>query len=207
MGRSHSAIVRVVKGADGRVSFFQVTSDLFTGDDAQSERDQLRLITSFHPTVNEVFFARRVVLLEEQSALGAFQRCAELTGLFERHPDIRRDATLIDCVEKQNIPLFQTVLNHFQIQYTVVHDQDAGNPAEQAPNSKIETLLSAGVMKNSRHMISPNDLEHMLGFIAKKHKPYEALMAVERLCQDDGLPVEFSCAMNWVYFAQETEPA
>jgi hypothetical protein len=207
MGRSHSAIVRVVKGADGRVSFFQVTSDLFTGDDAQSERDQLRLITSFHPTVNEVFFARRVVLLEEQSALGAFQRCAELTGLFERHPDIRRDATLIDCVGKQNIPLFQTVLNHFQIQYTVVHDQDAGNPAEQAPNSKIETLLSAGVMKNSRHMISPNDLEHMLGYEAKKHKPYEALMAVERLCQDDGLPVEFSCAMNWVYFGQETEPA
>ncbi len=62
-------------------------------------------------------------------------------------------------------------------------------------------------MKNSRHMISPNDLEHMLAYEAKKHEPYEALMAVERLCQDDGLPVEFSCAMNWVYFGQETEPA
>ena len=86
MGERHTSIVRVVKDTVGVVSFFQVTSDLFEGEDAQSDRNQLRLITSFHPTVNEVFFARRVVLLEEQSALVAFQRCAELTGLFEIFP-------------------------------------------------------------------------------------------------------------------------
>lgn len=55
MGERHTSIVRVVKDAVGVVSFFQVTSDLFEGEDAQSDRNQLRLITSFHPTVNEVF--------------------------------------------------------------------------------------------------------------------------------------------------------
>ncbi len=55
MGERHTSIVRVVKDAVGVVSFFQVTSDLFEGEDAQSDRNQLRLLTSFHPTVNEVF--------------------------------------------------------------------------------------------------------------------------------------------------------
>ena len=32
-------------------------------------------------------------------------------------------------------------------------------------------------------------------------------MAIADLCQNDCLPVEFSRAMNWVYFEQETEPA
>jgi len=130
VSRSHTAIVRAVKSADREVRFFQVTKDLFADDERQGERARIQLIANFHPTINEVFFSKRVVLLEEYSSAVAFERFADLIGLFQRHPHLRYDVSLINCQGKQNIPLFQRVLNHFSIPYTVVHDEDRGNPPE-----------------------------------------------------------------------------
>ncbi|MFG7003133.1 TOPRIM nucleotidyl transferase/hydrolase domain-containing protein, partial [Burkholderia pseudomallei] len=76
----------------------------------------------------------RVVLMEEFSAIAAFERGAELMGLFERHLRLRREVSLVDCNGKSNIPAFQRVLNAFNIPYRVLHDEDPGNPAEQANN-------------------------------------------------------------------------
>jgi predicted ATP-dependent endonuclease of OLD family len=208
MSQRHKSIVRVVKDPSGTVNFFQVTSDLFDGLDAQSERDRLKLIAAFHPTVNEVFFARRVVLVEERTTLTVFERAAELTGVFDRHPNIRRDITLIDCDGKANIPMFQKVLNHFQIPYTAVHDEDLGNEIEQSLNAKIESLLNTPHGQNTRYMISPTNIEGMLGYTpTKKDKPYQALKQIERLHSSNSLPPEFLSAMNWVYFGQDFEPA
>lgn len=207
MAQRHKSVVRVVKDADRRVAFFQVTQDLFHGPDAQSEKDRLRLIAAFHPTVNEVFFARRVVLLEEQTALWAFERAAELTGVFDRRPHVRRDVTLIESAGKGNIPMFQEVLNHFQIPYTVVHDEDRGNPPEESLNAKIEGMLHITLGQNKRHMISPTNIEALLGYTpTKKDKPYQALKKVEELHASGSLPAEFLEALNWVYFGQNTEP-
>jgi hypothetical protein len=202
VGQRHRSIVRVVKDAHRRVHFFQVTAELFEGPVGEAERERLRLVSTFHPTVNEVFFANRAVLFEEQSAVAAFERAAELTGLFARHPHKRRDVMLIDSQGKGNIPLFQRVLNHFRIPYTVIHDEDAGQPAA-AENVRIEALLPAG---NLRHMISPNNLETMLGYAAGKDKVYRALRRVEELHGAGALPPAFIEALNWVYFGQAAEP-
>jgi hypothetical protein len=205
MAQRHRSIVRVVKDAGRTVRFFQVSTELFDGPGADAERERLRIVASFHPTVNEVFFARRVVLLEEQSALAAFERAAELTGLFTRHPHIRRDVTLIDADGKGNVKLFQRVLNHFQIPYSVIHDEDAGNLIEAANNSQIEQLLTAGGASNNRHMIRPQALEQMLGYTAGKDRPYRAVKRIEELHTNGTLPAQFLEAMNWVYFGQATE--
>lgn len=207
MAQRHKSIVRVVKDANGHVRLFQVLSDLFEGADAHAERDRLRLIATFHPSVNEVFFAKRVVLLEEETALTALERGAELLGIFERHPSVRRDVTLIDCRGKANIPMFQKVLNHFQIPYTVIHDEDQGNPAEAARNPKIETLVQTPHGSNKRHMIGPTNIEGLLGHSAGKDKPYHALKRVEELFAAGTLPVPFREAVTWAYFGQAQEPA
>lgn len=89
-----------------------------------------------------MFFARQVVLLEELSALVAFQRAAELTGVFERHPKLRRDVMLIDCAGKQNIPMYQNVLNHFGIPYIVVHDEDRGDGLKRRVIVKLRNFWS-----------------------------------------------------------------
>ena len=202
----HRAIVRVVKDDSGRVDFFQVTRDLFDGTDAEADRDRLRLLVSFHPTVNEVFFSKRVVLVEEQTSLSAFVRAAELTMIFARHPGLQYDVTLVDCNGKGNIPMFQKVLNHFQIPYTVIHDEDKGNFMEGL-NPKIERLLQAPHGQNRRHMISPTNIEHMLDYgPTGKDKPYRALKRIEELTAANSLPDDFVRALNWVYFGQDAEP-
>lgn len=206
MAQRHKAIVRVVKDANGEVRLFQVLSDLFDGTDAHAEHDRLRLIATFHPAVNEVFFAKRVVLFEEETTLTALERGAELLGIFERHPSVRRDVTLVDCRGKPNIPMFQKVLNHFQIPYTVIHDEDQGNPAEAARNQKIESLVHAPHGSNKRHMIGPTNIEGLLGHSAGKDKPYHALKRVEELYAANILPAPFREAVTWAYFGQAHEP-
>lgn len=208
MAQRHKSIVRVVKDVDRQVTFFQVAKELFDGTDAQSEKDRLRLIATFHPAVNEVFFARRVVLFEEQTAISAFERAAELTGIFDRHPHMRRDVTLVDCRGKANIPMFQKVLNNFQIPYTVIHDEDKGNPTEESRNSVIELLLPTAHGQNKRLMISPTNIEGLLDYsTAGKDRPYQALKKVEELHDQLSLPGAFLKALNWVYFGKDDEPS
>jgi putative ATP-dependent endonuclease of OLD family len=206
MAQRHRSIVRVVKDADRHVRVFQVLSDLFEGADADSEHDRLRLIATFHPVVNEVFFAKRVVFLEEETTLAAFERGAELLGIFERHPAVRRDVTLVDCRGKQNIPMFQQVLNHFEIPFTVIHDEDHGNPVEAPRNARIAALLAAPHGQNRRHMIAPTNIEGLLGYTAGRDKPYRALKKVEELHAAGGLPAAFLEAITWAYFGDATEP-
>jgi predicted ATP-dependent endonuclease of OLD family len=203
VARPHKTIVRVVKGIHGAVRFFQVINDIFAGEEAEPERERLRLVANFHPTVNEVFFAKRVVLLEERSALVAFERAAELVGTFDRHPGVRREVTLVDCDGKTSIPLFQRVLNQFQIPYTVIHDEDRGNPNSPGENERIANLLGG----NRCHMIGPIDLEAMLGYeTRKKGKVYRAFRKVEELYESGSFPPDFLTALNWLYFGQDTEP-
>lgn len=206
MGQKHKAIVRVVKNDTRQISFNQVTGDLFSGTAANDERNRLRLVTSFHPTVNEVFFARRVALLEEQSAIAAFQRGAELTGLYERHPHAQRDVTLIDADGKGSIPLYQRVLTHFRIPYTVIYDEDQGNPNAPRETAAITALIT-GTPGNSAYQISPTDLEGLLGYAAGSDKVYRALRRVEELHSTRALPATFVEALNWIHFGQATEPA
>jgi predicted ATP-dependent endonuclease of OLD family len=181
MGHRHKAIIRAAKDINRLVTFSQVTADLFDGPTAAAQRERLRLVAHFHPTVNEVFFAKRVVLLEEQSAVVAFERAAELTGLFDRHPQVHRDVTLIDAQGKGNILLFQKVLNHFSVPYTVIYDEDQGNPQAAAENAAIEELLPAAHGLNRAHKISPTNLEGLLGYVADKNKVYRALKRVEEI--------------------------
>jgi putative ATP-dependent endonuclease of OLD family len=206
VSRSHTAIVRAVKSADREVRFFQVTKDLFADDERQDERARIQLIANFHPTINEVFFAKRVVLLEEYSSSVAFERYADLIGLFQRHPHLRYDVNLINCQGKQNIPLFQRVLNHFSIPYTVVHDEDHGNPVEERVNERIAELLTGPNGPNPRYLISPTNLEGLLEYQADRDKVYRALNRVEELHLAGRVPNEFQSAVNWIYFGQANEP-
>ena len=86
---NYRAIVRMFKNAQGDTAVSQVTRELFPGAPNQSDRLRLNTVAKFDPTVNELFFAKSVVLMEEFSAIAAFERAAELMGLFERHPRLR----------------------------------------------------------------------------------------------------------------------
>ncbi len=153
-----------------------------------------------------MFFARRVVLLEEYSALVAFERAAELTGMFNRHPHLRRNVTLDDCNGKGNILVFQRVLNRFAIPYTVIYDRDEGDALQEATNARIVALSATPAEVNTCHSIGPSNLEGLLNHSPKKEKPYQSLKRVEELHKNGNLPAAFLEALNWVFFGQAYEP-
>ena len=204
MGQRHQSIVRVSR-QNGVIAFQQVLTDLFDGPDADAKRDRLRFLSEFHAGVNEVFFARGVVLVEGRTEVAVFDYAAQRTGVFERHPEVRRDVSLIDCHGKSNIPLFQTVLNHFGISYLTLYDEDSGI-VETSLNREIDLLAAAG--NNSVTLrITPRDIEHLLGgYPAGSNKPYRATKRVDELCNGAGLPQDFLKALNQVYFRQDNEP-
>ena len=206
MAQGHRQIVRLTKDQERRVSFFQATEDLFSNSTTEPER--IRILDIFNQAFAEIFFANRVVLLEEESAMAAFQRAAHLTGIFERHPHVRHDVTLINTHGKGNIPWCQRILNHFQIPYMIIHDEDRGNsqPSGEPLNTTIEGLLQPGHPANCRHMVSPTDLEALPGPCPRKDKVYKAICKVETLNASNSLPAEFVRLLNCIYFGSDTEP-
>lgn len=210
IAEKHKAIVRLFKDATGNSAAWQVKSDLFdTGGGQQDEKRKLQTVARFSPTVNELFFAKFVVLFEEFSAIAAFERAALLTGVFQRHKRLRRELALVDCVGKGNIVPFQRVLNAFAIPYRILHDADQGNPAEEAHNARISAALPQGIdPAQAIHIVQPRDLESLLGYVASKSgaKPFVAVQKVDELHAGPGLPAGFTQALNMVYFGTTREP-
>lgn len=204
----YRAIARMVKLPNGDASCRQVNQDLFPNPGDAAEREKLQTVARFHPTVNELFFAKHVVLFEEFSAIAAMERAGELCGLFVRHRRLRREVTFVDCDGKLNIPAFQRMLNAFGIPYRVLHDQDQNNPAAFAVNARIAAAVPAGGAVLI-HVVGPDDLEGMLGYVATKgsSKPFVAVRKVEELHSQGGLPQGFVEAVNMAYFGQVAEPA
>jgi hypothetical protein len=201
---NYRAIVRMFKTEQGDTAVSQVTQELFPGAQHQADKQRLNTVARFDPTVNELFFAKSVVLLEEFSAIAAFERAAELKGVFDRHQRLRREVTLIDCNGKHNIVAFLRVLNAFRIPYRVLHDEDPGNAVAQAENGKILALLPNGAAQV--HMVAP-DLEGLLGYQAPaKNKPYTAVHTVETLHAQGQLPEAFQDAVRIAYFGSAIEP-
>jgi hypothetical protein len=148
-------------------------------------------------------------ILEEASAIAAFDRAAELMGLFQRHQRhqrLRREVALVDCNGKKNIPAFRRVLNAFNIAYRVVHAAAPNNPQARADNAPIAAALPAGDA-HLIHQVSP-DLEGLLGYVAQKgsSKPYVAVNTVENLYADNRLPLSFQEAVCMTYFGLPVEP-
>ena len=203
----YRAIVRVIKQPSGDSIGSQVTRELFPNPGDGAEKEKLQTVARFHPTVNELFFAKHVVLFEEFSAIAAIERAADLTGLFARHKRLRREVSFIDCDGKQNITAFQTVLNAFGIPYRVLHDHDGTNPAAFADNARIAAALPA-TPDHAVHPIGPDDLEGLLGHAVTRRtsKPFAAVKQVEALHAQGALPHGVFEAMNMAYFGQVLEP-
>lgn len=153
----------------------QCTSDLFAEMD---ERKKLNLIYWINPERSELFFAKKVILLEGQTDKTIIPFLAKKISVF------RDDYTLIDCGSKDNMPLYIKLLNGFKLKYIVVYDKD--HQTYKEPNaiecanissSNIERIINHDFGKSIEFI---NDIEEEIGLNARstKNKPYIALNAV-----------------------------
>jgi len=152
----------------------QCQEELFQG----TEKQKFNLLSWINPDRAELFFAKKIILVEGATEKLVIPFLANKMNIF------RFDYTLIDCASKDNIPYYINLLNKFSIPYIAVYDKDnqerkntqARNIADRS-SRKIENLIS----DIGESMILINDIEEELGMpTGTSSKPYEALQEINQ---------------------------
>jgi putative ATP-dependent endonuclease of OLD family len=167
----------------------QCTKEIFPPE----EKGHFKMINEFDPERNELFFAKKVVLVEGDSEKVAFPRIFRIMGENLNSKCI----SIIECGSKFNICFFMKVLNEFKIPYVVVHDEDPvapnleGDKLEAAnrlfgENNKIQATLNPEIGRIE--MLRP-DFDHVLGLSQHQMeingKPYTAFLKLKEMRREE----------------------
>ncbi|HVS73240.1 MAG TPA: AAA family ATPase [Phycisphaerae bacterium] len=177
----HDGIVILRRTSHG-IEKVQRMADIFPGKELEEERSRLRMILNFDPSANEVFFTRKVCLVEGDCELAAINACgrrlADLKLIsWEKFLLARRSVTVVNCRGKWTILPFQRVLNEFGVPYRIIHDEDKGAPA--AANQKIISLL--GNDEKRRIIHKPNFEQGIFSTVWTEDKPWRASQTILEL--------------------------
>jgi CRISPR-associated exonuclease Cas4 len=169
----HKSICIVQKENNEKgTKILQFVNDVFND---LEEKKKFNLSYWINPERSELFFAKKVILVEGQTDKTVIPMLAKSFDLF------RYDFTVIDCGSKDNIPLYISLLNKFKIKYCAVYDKDhqigkdANGIASANKSSKnIEDVVDELIGKT--HILI-NDIEEELGMTEKATggKAYKAI--------------------------------
>ncbi|WP_413568210.1 ATP-dependent nuclease [Bdellovibrio sp. HCB117] len=178
VSKPHTTIVSVRFKASTKS--FSVQDDTFDSD----QRKNLQMIRACHPTVNEFFFAEKVILVEGET------EAIVLNHLFEKEVNAH-EVIVLNCLGKANLATFAKILNKFGTPYVIVHDADSpkiktkkGVQANGAwsENKKIFAVIQDYKNKEGaapQIVTSVPDFErHYFGELVEKDKPYHAYQKV-----------------------------
>jgi predicted ATP-dependent endonuclease of OLD family len=155
----------------------QCLEDLFEG--ATEDIKKFNLTYWINPDRGELFFAKKVILVEGQTDKSAIAYIAKRMNCF------RYDYTIVDCGCKTNIPLYIQLLNHFNLPYVAVYDRD--HQANKSPDGiasadqasqQIETAVDSTYGST---MVFDNDIEEEIGLIDGSQKGNKAYNALEHI--------------------------
>ena len=149
--------------------------ELFTGNGKQN----FNLLSWINPDRAELFFAKKVILLEGATEKTVIPFLANKLGIF------KYEYTLIDCGSKDSISSYINLLNKFSIPYVAVYDKDnqaiKGIDAittANASSQRVEDAIDGDIGKS---VIFINDIEEELGMTAgTTSKPYIALQEISK---------------------------
>ncbi|MEC1733847.1 AAA family ATPase [Bacillus mojavensis] len=103
----------------------QLKQDPFEkGINIESEKNALRASLDFHPTVNQAFFAKRVVLVEGDTEKSLFNHRLRVHEHYEISEEVFNTTTIVSCGGKWTIVPFAKLLKAFKIPFRIVHDCD-----------------------------------------------------------------------------------
>jgi predicted ATP-dependent endonuclease of OLD family len=168
----------------------QLEKDPFEGK--MLERERLRALLDFHPTVCEAFFARHAVLVEGDTEIAVLTRQDVLLKLAGIPADDQRAPTIVSCDGKWTIIPIARLLKEFKIDTRAIHDVDKKEktPAELEADKAHEFHANAAILEVlGADNVRPIDdtFEHVLWTDgdapkSKKDKPYRAWKRVRELC-------------------------
>lgn len=155
----------------------QCIDDIFTD---LEEKKKFNLTYWINPDRSELFFAKKVILLEGPTDKSVIPLLAMDLDLF------KYDYSIVDCGSKDSIPLYISLLNHFKIPYLVVYDKDhqlsksqSGKDSADRSSALIEDTINSDYGSS---VIFENDIEEELGLIGEngKSKPYKAIAFIKQ---------------------------
>ena len=137
--------------------------------DGLTDKKIFKGITQLNSDVNELFFARNVIVVEGPEDKIAITETLKKTGKIIIRPE-EQQITIVVAGGKQSIPFFVRILNAFKINYVVLHDLDiiAGmDKNDEDTHKKINKEIS-DLSISGRVYTFPIKLEDTLG-LTKGH--------------------------------------
>lgn len=129
--------VAIVRKTDAAVGSKVLQCDAGVLGDVNEKRT-FKLLNSFDLRHNQLFFARRVVLVEGEQDEICIVATGRKLGLFKEFPE-EIGFSIIVTGNKEEIPKFQKVLNAFGVTYATLLEMD-GKPADEKKNAEILAL-------------------------------------------------------------------
>lgn len=118
----------------------------------EEEKKQFQLLNEFDPERNEMFFGKKVVLVEGDTEKVIFPLiAAKMNSDYIFHES---GITVVECGGKGFIPLFCRVLNCFQIPYVAIYDKD--NDSSDSTNRMIEECVNSSDGAGRAEALDPN---------------------------------------------------
>lgn len=170
---NYKSICLVRKNHDG-THVIQHKGELFKGDEIQN----FNMNYWMNPDRGELFFAKKVILVEGQTDKIIIPFLAKKLGVY------KYEYSLVECGSKSTIPQFIRLLNQYRIPYVAVYDKD-----EHIWRDEETRLVSKRHNKGIRSLINneigeivefTNDIEEELEGMDRvkknyKHKPFIAI--------------------------------
>lgn len=171
---SESESIAVVRKDSFEVGTKVICCDT-TAFDGLTDKKIYKGYTRFNPEINELFFAKNVVLVEGPEDRIALTLYLQHGGKIHYRTE-ELDHSIIVAGGKTSMPFFQRVMNSFGIPYVVLHDTDlveGMNPdaksTEEGRNKAISDLLNG-----NRVVTYPVKLEESLGYDGHLKDQYDA---------------------------------
>lgn len=199
------SLVILSRTADGGIAVKQLIENPFENTEAGIiERDALRAALDFHPTVCEVFFANKVILVEGDTEMAIFKHCDQLLEYCGVNIERSLDCTIVSCGGKWTIPAIGRLLSRFGIGFKIVHDHDrhGKTDAEIAEliaihpfraNARIALIAAA-----ENIFICEDTLEDLWDG-SKSDKPYSAIKKCIALVEAEEVPERLEQLVKFVY--------
>lgn len=104
----------LIRRVKGQIKIYQFFGKIFSGDEIKD----FNMNYWINPDRGEMFFAKKVILVEGQTDKIAISALAKRIGVY------KFNYSVIECGSKSIIPQFIRVLNAFKIPYIAVYDKD-----------------------------------------------------------------------------------
>lgn len=157
-----------------------------------TEQEELKLLTEFDGSKSEIFFAKRVLLVEGPTEKYSLPYAFRLIGV-----DINeKGISIIDAGSKENLKFFIKIFQEFKIPFVVIYDEDknANNYTSyhQNLNKEIESVVED---KSTVYRVDP-DFEGVLNIKDRKRKVLAARKQFSSFCNQNQIPEIIRNAIN-----------